>query len=85
MTKQPHELALMAESGRLLASVFEMLDRTPLIGMSTLEVDTLVDRFKIFFCGEFFGQNRLPHNLDWITLLVFFNLVLRPIFSWIRH
>ncbi|MDT8757153.1 type I methionyl aminopeptidase [Sphingomonas psychrotolerans] len=45
MTKQPHELALMAESGRLLASVFEMLDRTPLIGMSTLEVDTLVDRF----------------------------------------
>ena len=45
MTKQPHELALMAESGRLLASVFEMLDRAPLIGMSTLEVDTLVDRF----------------------------------------
>ena len=45
MTKQPHELALMAESGRLLASVFAMLDRTPLIGMSTLEVDTLVDRF----------------------------------------
>lgn len=45
MTKQPHELALMAESGRLLASVFEMLDRTPLAGMSTLEIDSLVDRF----------------------------------------
>jgi len=45
MTKQPHELVLMAESGRLLASVFGMLDRLPLAGMSTLEVDTLVERF----------------------------------------
>jgi methionyl aminopeptidase len=45
MTKQPHELELMAESGRLLASVFAMLDRTDLAGRSTLEVDTLVERF----------------------------------------
>jgi methionyl aminopeptidase len=45
MTKQPHELALMAESGRLLASVFEMLDGLDLAGRSTLEVDTLVERF----------------------------------------
>ncbi|WP_404333973.1 type I methionyl aminopeptidase [Sphingomonas sp. MMS12-HWE2-04] len=45
MTKQPEELALLAESGRLLASVFELLDRTPLAGMSTLEIDTLVERF----------------------------------------
>ncbi|WP_137173189.1 type I methionyl aminopeptidase [Massilia sp. HP4] len=45
MTKQPHELALMAESGRLLACVFGMLDRLPLAGMTTLEVDTLVERF----------------------------------------
>ncbi len=45
MTKQPHELALMAESGRLLASVFAMLDRVPLAGMSTLQVDALVERF----------------------------------------
>jgi len=45
MTKAPHELALMAESGRLLASVFGMLDRLPLAGMTTLEVDTLVERF----------------------------------------
>ncbi|AQR75466.1 type I methionyl aminopeptidase [Sphingomonas sp. LM7] len=45
MTKQPEELALMAKSGRLLASVFEMLDRTTLAGMSTLEIDTLVERF----------------------------------------
>ncbi|HEX7872717.1 MAG TPA: type I methionyl aminopeptidase [Sphingobium sp.] len=45
MTKQPEELALMAEAGRLLASVFEMLDRTVLIGKSTLEIDTMVERF----------------------------------------
>jgi len=45
MTKEPHELALMAESGRLLASVFGMLDRLSLAGMTTLEVDTLVERF----------------------------------------
>ena len=45
MTKQPHELALMAESGRLLASVFGMLDTLALAGMTTLEVDTLVERF----------------------------------------
>ncbi|MBZ9935769.1 type I methionyl aminopeptidase [Mesorhizobium sp. BR1-1-16] len=45
MTKQPHELALLAESGRLLASVFEMLDRTSLAGLSTLAVNDLVERF----------------------------------------
>ena len=45
MIKQPEELALMRESGRLLASVFTMLDHTPLIGLSTLEIDTMVERF----------------------------------------
>ncbi|HEY6917141.1 MAG TPA: type I methionyl aminopeptidase [Allosphingosinicella sp.] len=45
MTKQPHELALMAESGRLLAAVFAMLDRTPLTGLSTMEVNDRVERF----------------------------------------
>jgi methionyl aminopeptidase len=45
VTKQPEELALMAEAGRLLASVFEMLDRTQRVGMSTLDIDTLVERF----------------------------------------
>lgn len=45
MTKQPHELALMAESGRLLASVFAMLDRMPLAGLSTLEINDRVERF----------------------------------------
>ena len=34
MTKQPQEVALLAESGRLLASVFGLLDRTSLVGMS---------------------------------------------------
>ena len=45
MTKRPEELALLAESGRLLASVFELLDRTPLAGLSTLQVDAMVERF----------------------------------------
>ena len=45
MTKHPHELALLAESGRLLASVFGMLDRTTLAGMSTLQIDALVEQF----------------------------------------
>ena len=45
MTKQPHELALMAEAGRLLASVFGLLDRTTLAGMSTLAVNDMVERY----------------------------------------
>jgi len=45
MTKRPEELALLAESGRLLASVFEMLDRTALAGLSTLQIDEMVETF----------------------------------------
>jgi len=45
MVKTPDELALMRISGRLLASVFEMLDQQDLVGMSTLAVDAMVDRF----------------------------------------
>ncbi|MGH6615415.1 type I methionyl aminopeptidase [Sphingomonas sp.] len=45
MTKQPRELALLAESGRLLASVFELLDRTSLAGKSTLQINDMVERF----------------------------------------
>jgi methionyl aminopeptidase len=45
MTKQPEEVALLAESGRLLASVFGLIDRTPLAGRSTLEIDAMVERF----------------------------------------
>lgn len=45
MVKTPDELALMRISGRLLASVFEMLDEQDLAGLSTLEVNDLVERF----------------------------------------
>ena len=45
MVKTAEELTLMRTSGKLLASVFEMLDRQQLAGMSTLEVDALVERF----------------------------------------
>lgn len=45
MTKRPEELALLAESGRLLASVFGLLDRTAFAGMSTLQVDEMVEHF----------------------------------------
>lgn len=43
MTKQPEEIALLAESGRLLADVFSHLDQLNLIGMSTMQVNDLVD------------------------------------------
>ncbi|MCC2979223.1 type I methionyl aminopeptidase [Sphingomonas sp. IC4-52] len=45
MVKTADELDLMRESGRLLASVFEMLDQQQLAGMSTLQVNDLVERF----------------------------------------
>ena len=45
MTKTPAEVELMAESGRLLASVFAHLDQQPLAGMSTLQVNDLAEAF----------------------------------------
>ncbi|CAG9169325.1 Methionine aminopeptidase [Cupriavidus laharis] len=45
MTKQPEEIALMAESGKLLVDVFAYLDRLSLAGMSTMQVNDLVDSF----------------------------------------
>lgn len=45
MTKRPDEIALMAESGKLLARVFSYLDTLDLIGMSTMQVNDLVDRY----------------------------------------
>lgn len=45
MTKQPEEIALMAESGRLLAAVFAQLDRLELTGMPTMAVNDLVERY----------------------------------------
>jgi methionyl aminopeptidase len=43
MTKRPEEIALLAESGKLLAQVFGHLDRLSLIGMSTMQVNDLVE------------------------------------------
>lgn len=45
MVKTPDEIALMRISGKLLASVFQMLDEQELLGKSTLEINDLVDRF----------------------------------------
>jgi methionyl aminopeptidase len=45
MTKRPEEIALMAEAGKLLAGVFGRLDQLKLIGMSTMEVNDLVDGY----------------------------------------
>jgi len=43
--KTPDEIALMAQSGRLLASVFGHVDSLPLQGMSTLQVNDSVERY----------------------------------------
>lgn len=45
MIKTPEELALMAQSGRLLAQVFGYLDQMDLAGMSTLHINDMVERF----------------------------------------
>ena len=45
MTKTPAEVEKMATSGALLASVFALLDRTPLAGMTTMQVNDLVEDY----------------------------------------
>lgn len=45
MVKRPDELAKMQEAGRLLASVFGLLDRTVLAGMTTMAVNDLVEDY----------------------------------------
>lgn len=45
MTKRPEEIALMAESGKLLAQVFAYLDGLDLVGMTTMQVNDLVDAY----------------------------------------
>ncbi|MBX7483031.1 type I methionyl aminopeptidase [Qipengyuania qiaonensis] len=45
MVKTPEDIALMRVSGRLLASVFEMLDELDFVGMSTMQINDLVERF----------------------------------------
>ncbi len=51
MVKSPAELELMRVSGRLLASVFEMLDRQSFAGMSTLAINDMVERFIVEDCA----------------------------------
>ncbi|WP_028205464.1 type I methionyl aminopeptidase [Paraburkholderia nodosa] len=43
MTKRLEEIELLAESGKLLADVFGYLDTLSLIGMSTMQVNDMVD------------------------------------------
>ncbi|MFL6660379.1 MAG: type I methionyl aminopeptidase [Massilia sp.] len=45
MIKRPDEIALMAQSGKLLAAVFAHVDQMNLIGMSTMAVNDEVERF----------------------------------------
>ena len=76
MTKGPEELALMAESGRLLASVFGLIDRTALCGLSTLAVDTMVERFIV---DELIRRTRARQALgDSATSSASAALVIRP-------
>jgi len=44
MIKSAQEIAVMAESGALLAQVFDRLDRLSLEGRSTMEINDLVER-----------------------------------------
>lgn len=43
--KTPEELAIMRESGRLLACVFDYLDQNITIGTSTMEINDLAERY----------------------------------------
>jgi methionyl aminopeptidase len=45
MIKQSDELAYMAESGRLLTKVFGFIDTLSLIGMTTMQVNDLVEDY----------------------------------------
>ncbi|MGF7466005.1 type I methionyl aminopeptidase [Alcaligenes phenolicus] len=45
MIKTADEIALMAESGRLLAQVFTRLDQLSLIGMNTMQINDLVESY----------------------------------------
>jgi len=45
MIKTPDELQKMAAAGQLLAEVFHKLDATPLMGLSTMAINDLVDHF----------------------------------------
>jgi len=51
MIKRPEEIALMAESGRLLAQVFAYLDTLALAGRSTMDLNDLAERYIVDTLG----------------------------------
>jgi methionyl aminopeptidase len=67
MTKSPEELSALATSGRLLASVFAFLDRTILTGLSTMQVNDMVEAFIVNTLGArpaSKGQYGYPYALN---------------------
>lgn len=67
MTKRPEEIALLAESGQLLAEVFGYLDRLSLVGMSTMDVNDLVEGYivnELDARPASKGQYGYPHALN---------------------
>ena len=51
MTKSPEELTALAAAGKLLASVFTFLDQVPLAGLSTMQVNDMVETFIVSSLG----------------------------------
>jgi methionyl aminopeptidase len=51
MTKRPEEIVLMATAGQLLADVFAQLDKLNLVGMTTMAVNDLVERYIVETLG----------------------------------
>lgn len=49
--KTPEEIKVMRESGRLLASVFDYLDKNITIGTSTMEINDLAERYIVDHLG----------------------------------
>jgi len=67
MTKRPEQVALMAASGKLLADVFGYVDKMDLPGMSTMQVNDLVERFivdELHARPASKGQYGYPHALN---------------------
>ncbi|CAI8740072.1 methionine aminopeptidase [Pseudomonas chlororaphis] len=67
LIKTPQQLALMRESGRLLATVFTFLDDLVAPGLSTMELDTAVERFIRHDLGArpaSKGQYNYPYSIN---------------------
>ena len=65
--KSGHDLELMRESGRLLASVFDYLDPLVVAGVSTMDINNLVDAFIVNILKArpaSKGQYDFPYSLN---------------------